>query len=650
MSLPASVPVKVNFNIVIDADSKVKLFGEQVPAPTNVIVAEHTLPVTALYDPENLKGLLEIWEPSDAQGDIKCQLANSDTSATGGPVLTGAYQTAAKRLAAGFEAILCDSFDCSGASPYSNYAANVEYYKQRDFGRVALGMMAHYLFGHVDATAAITNDKAFVESMLSISAHGDNETAEGAAARAAAFTKSTAANVEAWSYAASSADANLALRLVEALIKKGKAGADIASATLVQSSVAAITDTATDATLANIVKQVIGQDSSRTQNVDGSQRTRDQHLLLRFYAGDVIYMNIKVKKPTVEVTGYSGGANAPANSLVTEQSYVLKITLSNPSEADPSKLTYSNGGLTVTGYTGALNGTLVIPAGVTEIANNAFQNKTGLTAVVIPSGVTRIGDNAFDGCTALKSASIPSTVTAIRYFAFQSCSALTAISIPGAAAISPYAFASCVAATSISIPNIVSIGTEAFNNCRFASVAIPASLTGWDNSAFATNPALLSVTIAQGITAIPNYSFYACANLSSVSLPASLTSIGGNVFRACTGLTSISIPSGVTSMGGSAFMETRLTSVVLPNCATIPDECFKDVPTLTSVTFNSNNITVGAQAFRYTNLVNVSMPNVTTIDGLAFANNNSLLTVSAPNATTVAANAFDNCPNLTSHP
>ena len=333
MSLPASVPVKVNFNVVIDADSKVQLFGEQAPAPTNVIVAEHTLPVTALYDEAAGKGLIELWEPADAQGDIKCQLANSDTSATGGPNLVGAYQVAAKRLATGLEAILCDKFDCSGAAPYSNYLANVEYYKQRDFGRVALGMMAHYLFGHVDATAAITNDKAFVQSMLSISAAGDDETAGGAAARAAAFTKSTTADVEAWSYAATAADANLALRLVEAIVKKGKAGGAVTSTTLVQSSVAAITDTATDATLANIVKQVIGQDSSRTQLVDGSQRTRDQHLLLRFYAGDVIYLNIKVKRPTVEVTGYTGGANAPASTLVTEQSYVLKITLAGATPA-----------------------------------------------------------------------------------------------------------------------------------------------------------------------------------------------------------------------------------------------------------------------------------------------------------------------------
>jgi hypothetical protein len=318
--------------------------------------------------------------------------------------------------------------------------------------------------------------------------------------------------------------------------------------------------------------------------------------------------------------------------------------------ADPANITYSNGGLTVTGYSGALNGRLTIPSGPTEIADAAFKNKTGLTQIVIPSGVTRIGDEAFSGCTALTSATIPSSATSIRYFAFLGCTSLASISIPGSANISPYAFTNCTSATSISIPNITSIGTEAFNNCRFTSVSIPSSVTGWDNSSFSGNPNLTTVTIGSGITAIPNYAFYGCANLSSVSLPASLTSIGGNAFRACTGLTSISIPSGVTSMGGSAFMETRLVSVVLPNCGTIGDECFKDIPTLVSVTFNSNNLIVGSQTFRYTNLVNVSMPNVTNIGSAAFANNSSLITVTAPNAVTIAANAFNDCPNLVSHP
>jgi hypothetical protein len=337
MSLPTPIPVEVNFNVEIDAESKVQLFGETFVAPPNVIVAEYEIPATALYEEDasgaSLAGLIELYEPSDAQGDIKCTLAHTDSSGNGGPDLTGFYQVAAKRLARGFEEMLCGNFDCSGAAPYDDgkYDDIAAYTTQRDFGRVALGMMAHYLFGHVDATAAITNDKAYVEAMLSLSAEGDNEdaTSVGRAARYGAWTKAADVSnnaVEAWSFASTMTDANLALRLVESIVKKGKASSDVTSGSFAESSVSAITNTATDATLANIVKQVIGQDSSRANNVDGSQRTRDQRQLLRFYAGDVIYVNIKVKKPTVEVTG-SGAANEPANTLVTEQSYAIKITL-----------------------------------------------------------------------------------------------------------------------------------------------------------------------------------------------------------------------------------------------------------------------------------------------------------------------------------
>ena len=326
-SAPVHQPISVNFNVVIDASGNLEVFNAAAPIVSNVIVAEHTLPVTALYDANVNKGLLELWEPSDAQGDIKVQLADTDRTTEGGLNFTSAYQTYSKALASGIEGLLCDSFDCSGAAPFSAYTNNVEYYKQRDFGRVALATYAHHLFGHIDATAAITNDKAFVHSMLSVNAAGDDETVNGASARAAAWTKSTTANIQAWDTTSSGTDANLALRLVKALVTKGLDGSGAPTTSLVSAG--------NPASLANIVAQVVGQDASRLMNMDNSQRTRDQHIALRFYPGDVIYMNIILKAPNVSI----GLTNQLVSKSALEAMYpsannnfTMKITLSAPTQ------------------------------------------------------------------------------------------------------------------------------------------------------------------------------------------------------------------------------------------------------------------------------------------------------------------------------
>ena len=48
-------------------------------------------------------------------------------------------------------------------------------------------------------------------------------------------------------------------------------------------------------------------------------------------------------------------------------------------------------------YTGA-GGIVVIPDGVTEIGNYAFNICTSLTSITIPDSVTSIGDRGFRGC------------------------------------------------------------------------------------------------------------------------------------------------------------------------------------------------------------------------------------------------------------
>jgi hypothetical protein len=265
---------------------------------------------------------------------------------------TDAYKYCAVKFVNGMERILCDQFDCSNANPFSDKkykdaSGNVieQYTKQRDFGRVSLATLSHYLFGHIDATAAITNDVDFVESMLSLmtkdadthlavqyetderypTGHASANQVVGAVLRNAEFTPfSGNANVNGlMALEGSASDAMLAKRLMGAILKKGLKS----DGTFMSSNV--IANAATDkACLANIVRQVLGQDETRSMNKDNSQRAIDQHDLLRFYAGDVIYMNIKVKRPNVTVSpGPTNMLDASA-AYVNEISFSLKITLS----------------------------------------------------------------------------------------------------------------------------------------------------------------------------------------------------------------------------------------------------------------------------------------------------------------------------------
>lgn len=325
--------VSVNFNIDISGNSNLNVFGEAAQQMNNVIVAEYLLPVDALYDTSSV-GLIELWEDKDNIDDINVSLAHTDGSALpGGFDLSGAWQATAKKLAMGLENVLCKPLDCSGVAPFSAYTAEEEYYKPTDFGHVALGVFAHYMFGHVDATAAITNDKAFLKNMLSLSGAGADaavvaEDAAGEAARVAAFTH--AAHISGNGYvkadwmAQSATDANLARRLAAAVVEKGFGNAGALNVTTVS---AAATD---KALLSNIVRQVVGQDATRLMNEDGSERTIDQHRLLRFYAGDVIYVNITIKTPSVTVgTGQRNDLTGSAlqASYSSEKSYAIKITL-----------------------------------------------------------------------------------------------------------------------------------------------------------------------------------------------------------------------------------------------------------------------------------------------------------------------------------
>ena len=119
-------------------------------------------------------------------------------------------------------------------------------------------------------------------------------------------------------------------------------------------------------------------------------------------------------------------------------------------------------------------------------------------------------------------------------------------------AIADWAFSSCDSLTNVVIPNsITSIGERAFYNSKMTSVTIPNS-----------------------VTSLGDYAFCACRQLASVTFEAgmTLTSIPRGSFYYCDSLSTIIVPSGVSSLLFTSFMDSGLTSIVLPASLTLVDE------------------------------------------------------------------------------
>ena len=222
---------------------------------------------------------------------------------------------------------------------------------------------------------------------------------------------------------------------------------------------------------------------------------------------------------------------------------------------------------------------LILPNGITKIANYAFYNCGSITSIMISNSVTSIGEDAFSGCSSLTSIMIPNSVTNIGDSAFYGCSSLTSVTIPDSVtSIGEYAFRGCNSLTSITIPDsVTSIGDGAFAYCSSLKY------NEYDNAYYLGNvdnpyvvlvkpksTGITSCNINENTKCLYTSAFSGCSSLTSITIPDSVTSIGDGAFWDCSGLTSITIPDSVTSIGKYAFSGcSSLTSITIPDSVMI---------------------------------------------------------------------------------
>ena len=214
---------------------------------------------------------------------------------------------------------------------------------------------------------------------------------------------------------------------------------------------------------------------------------------------------------------------------------------------------------------------VIIPDGVTSIADSAFEGSVGLKSITIPKGVIRIDSGAFEGCSELERLTVLSGNK--MYHSDGNCLIETATKI---------LVQGCKNSKIPADGSVTYVGNNAFEGCKgLKNIIIPNGVTGIGDLAFSCCDGLISAILPRSITTIGVSAFAGCGGLTSITLPEGITIIGSGAFSSCNGLTGIIIPSSVTKIGGWAFFGCNgLTGIIIPKSVVeigtnVFDDCSK---------------------------------------------------------------------------
>lgn len=114
-----------------------------------------------------------------------------------------------------------------------------------------------------------------------------------------------------------------------------------------------------------------------------------------------------------------------------------------------------------------IDGTCIIPHGITRIHDAAFRDCMELKRLIIPNGITHIGNLAFWGCKNLKAIRLAESLKFIGNAAFRGCESLEEITfLKGLTSIGNVAFSGCTnLKTVIFQERGTRIKYNAFNSC-----------------------------------------------------------------------------------------------------------------------------------------------------------------------------------------
>ncbi len=313
--------------------------------------------------------------------------------------------------------------------------------------------------------------------------------------------------------------------------------------------------------------------------------------------------------------------------------------------------------------------TAILPTGLEQISERAFNQCTSLQYINIPDNVTQIGRYSFAECwnlssitfnetsklprisygafaySGITSFTVPANVSTMAQYSFEGCRNLTSITFAENSkleSISAYMFDGCdnletlTFSTGSSLSSVQAHGLEGMTKIQKLDFS-NTKLTNIDNFAFRFCESLSSVTLTDLVTNIGRYAFYGCESMSELSVPAAIEHIGPFAFLGTTEMNVYfageTLPLyvdeywdhgiegyylGVTSVTTSGdFKYATMTSggigiIEYTGTATELD--------LTACNFGGNITIIGGSAFKDSTIERIVIPEtVTTIQAEAFA-------------------------------
>ncbi len=305
---------------------------------------------------------------------------------------------------------------------------------------------------------------------------------------------------------------------------------------------------------------------------------------------------------------------------------------------------------------------VIVPEGVTAIAQDAFQEATALKKLYLPATLKYIGQMVFWHCPGLEEIHLGSLDNYLRINFndtlshpvnfYENGKLITSYTFPeGTVKIPDYAFAGMGSLKEIVIPEGVrEIGRYTFSYCGLTTLTLPSTLQAFGSYAFWSNSALKEVTVPEGITALSYASFGCCSALSEIRLPKTLRTIETDSLE-YTAITELDVPPRVTEIGNSAFRECHnLTRVTIPqNVTKIGDYAFYRCTALKELSLENGLISIGSNAIsNCDSLTELTIPRtVRSISHYAFAANPRLKRLYLPPYNvTLGHGIVANCPSL----